>query len=111
MDTNLNYQLSVEQQRIVDAISANIALTQKAVLTSTEAAAYIGVSLSYLYKLTHRQQIPHSKPLGKMCYFDRLELEAWLMSNRVATIDELQERAQAYCAHTRTISNKKGGVR
>ncbi len=111
MDLKDKKELTVDQMAMVEAISANIALTQKAVLTSTEAAAYLGITVSYLYKLTHRQQIPHSKPLGKMCYFDRLELEAWLMSNRVATIDELQERAQAYCAHTRTISNKKGGVR
>jgi excisionase family DNA binding protein len=98
-------------RKVADLITANIISTTKAVLTADEAARYMGISKSTLYKMTMRKQIPHSKPNGKMCYFLRTELEAWLMSNRVATIDELQERAQAYCAHTRTISNKKGGVR
>ena len=95
-------------QQVADLITANIISTTKAVLTADEAARYMGISKSTLYKMTMRKQIPHSKPNGKVCYFDRLELEAWLMSNRVATADELQDRAQAYCAHTRT-SNKKGG--
>ncbi len=57
----------------------------KAVLTSREAAAYMGISLSHLYKLTSHFEIPHYKPNGKMCYFDRVELEAWLKTNRTAT--------------------------
>ena len=99
-------QLSVEQMAMAEAIADRISFTQKTVLTTAEAAAYLGVSLSYLYKLTMRQQIPHSKPLGKMCYFSRLELEAWLMRNRVATSTELHDRALDYC---RTRIKKKGG--
>ena len=94
-------------QRLSDLISEKILITSKAVLTASEAAAYLGISLSSLYKMTMRKQLPHSKPGGKMCYFSRTELEAWLMSNRIATADELQDRAQAYCAHARV--NKKGG--
>ena len=111
MDAKDTKQLSVEQQAIVDAISTNIALTQKAVLSAPEAAAYMNVSLSHLYKLTMQRKVPFSKPLGKICYFSRLELEAWLMSNRVATADELQDRAQAYSAHARTNNNRKGGAK
>ncbi len=69
----------------------------KEVLTSNEAAAYMGVSKSYLYKLTMRQAIPHYKPMGKMCYFNRQELENWLQSNRVSTSAEISQQAQAYC--------------
>ena len=97
-----------ELRQVADLITANIISTTKAVLTANEAAKYMGISKSTLYKMTMRKQIPHSKPNGKVCYFDRLELERWLMSNRQATSDELQDRAQAYCAHTRTY-NKKGG--
>jgi excisionase family DNA binding protein len=100
-----------ELQALADMISANVTLNHKEVLTADEAARYMGVSKSYLYKLTMQGKVPFSKPLGKMCYFNRLELEAWLMSNRVATADELQDRAQAYCAHARTFSKKKGGQR
>ena len=100
-------QLSVEQQQLVEAIAANVAICQKSVLSAPEAAAYMNVSLSYLYKLTHRQQIPFSKPLGKMMFFSRPELERWLLSNRVATADEINDQAQAYCAHTRTNLKKE----
>lgn len=98
-----------ELQALADMISANVALNTKQVLTADECAKYLGVSKSYLYKLTMQKKVPFSKPLGKMCFFDRLELESWLMSNRQATADELQDRAQAYCAHTRTFSDRKGG--
>ena len=72
-------------------------IVQKNVLTFIEAAMYSGFSKSYLYKLTSTKKIPHSKPMGKMCFFDRVELEAWLKSNRVSTTDEISMKAQAYC--------------
>ena len=108
MDTK---DLSVNQQALVEAIAANIAICQKSVLSAPEAAAYMNVSLSYLYKLTMARKIPFSRPLGKMMYFDRVQLEQWLMSCRVSTTDELTGRAEAYSARTRTTSNKKGGAK
>lgn len=69
----------------------------KEVLTAQETAHYMGVSMSYLYKLTMRKQIPHYKPLGKMCYFNRNEVEQWLQSNRVSTDQELNNKALSYC--------------
>ncbi len=75
----------------------------KQVLNFQEAVAYTGFSASYLYKLTAGRQIPHYKPRGKCLFFDRAELEAWLMSNRVATAAEISDQAQAYC--------RKGGAR
>lgn len=81
-------------RQIADLITANIISSTKEVLTSDEAAKYMGVSKSYLYKLTMQQKIPHYKPMGKMCYFNRLELEEWLQANRVATTDELSRMAQ-----------------
>ena len=86
-----------ELKQVADLITANTIFCTKEVLTSDEAARYLGISKSYLYKLTMRQAIPHYKPMGKMCYFNRLELEQWIQSNRVATADELSQQAQAYC--------------
>ena len=104
MDMNNN-----ELQTLADMISANVALNSKEVLTADEAARYMGVKKSYLYKLTMQKMLPFSKPFGKTLYFNRLEVEAWLMSNRVATSDEIRDKAQAYCAHTRT-NKKKGAI-
>lgn len=89
--------MSEDLKQVADLITANTIFCTKEVLTSDEAAKYMGVSKSYLYKLTMRQQIPHFKPMGKMCYFNRQELEQWLQSNRVATTAEIEQRAQAYC--------------
>lgn len=96
--------MSEDLKKVADLITANTIFCTKEVLTSDEAARYMGVSKSYLYKLTMRQQIPHFKPMGKMCYFNRQELEQWLQSNRVATASEIEQQAQAYCM-------KKGGTR
>lgn len=93
--------MAEDLKQVADLITANIISTTKEVLTSDEAAKYMGVSKSYLYKLTMQQKIPHYKPMGKMCYFNRLELEGWLQANRVATADELSRRAQK--------ANVKGG--
>ena len=90
-------------KQVADLVTANTIFCTKEVLTSGEAAKYMGISKSYLYKLTMRQQIPHFKPMGKMCYFNRLELEKWLQSNKVATASEINQQAQVYCM-------KKGGA-
>lgn len=89
-------------QKVADMVTANTIFTTKEVLTSDEAAAYMGISKSYLYKLTMRQQVPHYKPMGKMCYFNRAELEQWLQQNRCATATEITDRANRYAM--------KGGV-
>lgn len=64
-----------EMQKVADEMAANTIFCTKEVLTSEEAARYMGISRSYLYKLTMRGEIPHFKPMGKMCYFNRKELE------------------------------------
>lgn len=96
--------MAEDLQKVADLITANIIGTQKEVLTSEEAARYLGVSKSCLYKWTMTRQIPHYKsPTGKMCFFNRLEVEAWMQTNRVSTDAELSKQAQSYCM-------KKGGI-
>ncbi len=89
--------MSEEMKQMAELIAANTILCTKEVLTTDEAAKYLGVSKSYLYKLTMQQKIPHYKPLGKMCYFNRVELEQWLQTNRVSTDEEISQKAQDYC--------------
>ncbi len=66
---------------------------QKTVLQLDDAASYIGFSKSYLYKLTSSNAIPHYKPQGKQIYFDKNELDQWLLRNRVKTVDEVEKEA------------------
>lgn len=89
-------------KELADKVAERVMMATKEVLTSDEAARYMGISLSYLYKLTMKHEIPHYKPMGKMCYFNRQELESWLQSNRVSTEAEISRKAQAHCL--------KGGV-
>lgn len=76
---------------------AMLCLVQKEILTFDEASRYTGLSKSWLYKLTSTKQIPHYKPSGKLCYFERVELERWIKQNRVSTTEEIETQAQAYC--------------
>lgn len=78
-------------------VATQTIICTKEVLTSDEAARYMGIKVSYLYKLTSSKAIPHYKPNGKNCFFKRAELEAWLTANPVATAADLTAAAQAYC--------------
>lgn len=90
--------MSKEQlQEVADMVTANTLFCSKEVLTSDEAAKYMGISKSYLYKLTMRHEIPFYRPTGKMCYFNRTELEAWLQQNRCATAAEIADEANRFC--------------
>ena len=81
---------------LANKFAERVMMTQKEVLTSDEAARYMGVSKSCLYKWTMNREIPHYKsPTGRMCYFNRREIEEWMQSVRVATDDELEQQAQA----------------
>jgi len=67
-------------------------------LTSEEAARYMGFSLSHLYKLTMRREIPHYKPAGKTVYFKRVEIEQWMQQYRINPIDEAQAQNVNHCS-------------
>ena len=71
-------------------------LNGKRVLTFNEALQYTGFSRSYMYKLTHWGRIPFYKPGGKLIYFDRNELEAWLLTNRAMPQSEVETKAIEY---------------
>lgn len=75
-------------------------LLSKNVLTFDEAVMFTGLAKSYLYKLTASGKIPHYKPSGKLIYFDRAELEKWMLRNPVKIAEEIEQQAIDYC-HTK----------
>lgn len=86
-------------------IKAIALLAAKPILTMKEAAAFLGVSMAYLYKLVCAKKVPYYKSAGgKMTYFDREELTQWLKAVRVPTDEELQAQAV-------THSVMKGGAK
>lgn len=54
---------------------------EKEVLNSKEAAQFLDISQSNLYKLTSNKEIPYYCPHGKKIYFDRQELIDWIKEN------------------------------
>jgi excisionase family DNA binding protein len=80
-------------------------LAQKVFLSIEEVEIYTGLSKSYLYKLTSQKKIPHSKPHGKVIFFERLRLDEWLRRNQVEPIDIglTEQKASEYLR-----SNPKG---
>lgn len=72
----------------------NVVYAAKEILTLEEAAMFMGVTRSMLYKLTHRQEIPFYKPNNKMVYFEKSELVKWLRRNPVASQLQISEEAK-----------------
>lgn len=98
---NLNMELLSIEKRLASIES--MLQSQKNVLTFNEAANYMGVSHSCLYKMTMARSMPFSKPRGKMIYFDRAELEKWLLQNRITSADEIEAKATTYV----TLQNRR----
>lgn len=56
-----------------------------------EAAKYLGLSKSTLYRLTSQSLIPHHKPGGKKIIFLKTDLDAYILRNRVRSVDEISD--------------------
>jgi excisionase family DNA binding protein len=65
-------------------------------LTTEAAAEYLGIKKSYLHKLMMNKLIPYYKPNGKLCYFEREDLDKWMRHIRIATQEEVDQEAIAY---------------
>ena len=79
-------------------------MLKKEVLSFNEAAIYLEVSHSHLYKMTSTGLVPSYKPNGKKLYFNRKELDLWLLSNKQVSKEEIDREASGYLL-------KKGRVR
>lgn len=83
----------MNEQRI-EALE-NVFLCQKDIFNLDEAATYLSMSKSTLYKLTSKKEIPHYKP-NRFIFFERSELDKWIRSAAVKTEDQLNDQVNAY---------------
>jgi len=74
-----------------------------------EACKHLSISKSYLYKLTCKNQIPYYKPNGKKIYFEKAELNKWLLKNRIKPDSELKQMASDYSS--KVDYTEIGGIR
>ena len=93
-------QMSLTVEERLDRIE-QLLRGQKTVLNFAEACEFAGLSKTYMYKLTHQGRIPHFKPHGKNIYFNREELERWLLQNPVKTAEQKECEAVDYVVRKR----------
>ena len=86
---------NIEIQEKLNRIES-LLLGTKQVLTWEEACDYTGISRSYLYKLTSAGIVPHSKPNGKLIFFDINRLNEWLLQNNRKSKAEIKGEALDY---------------
>jgi excisionase family DNA binding protein len=79
----------------LERLEALTALASKEVLDVNETAQLTGYTVKYLRLLISRREIPHYRR-GNRIFFNRDEVEEWMMGNRIPTIDEVQQKACGY---------------
>ncbi len=88
----------VEIQQQLDRIESGL-LAQKNILTFDEMCRYRGISKSHGYKETSARKLPFSKPDGKIMYFRREDVEAYMMQNPIKTATQLKQEAKGGGSH------------
>ena len=72
-------------------------LAAKKVLTVPDCAMLTGLSKSRIYKKICAKEIPYYKANGcKNVFFDKDELNAWMLQHRVRTTQELEAEAATH---------------
>ncbi len=66
-----------ELKKIAELLSMNVISKDEKLLNFKQTADYLGLSHSYLYKLTSQKMIPCHRPLGRL-FFYKPELDAWI---------------------------------
>ena len=79
----------------LDRLEALTALSAKNVLDINDTAELTGYSVKYLRLLISRREIPHYRR-GNRLYFNRDEIEDWMMGERIPTNEEIQIKAMGY---------------
>ena len=99
--TNKSAQDTQAQRNIADlqkrmAFLENLLIPAKETLTLEEAAVFLGMKSSTLYKMTHEHTSPFYRPTGKMIYLEKSDLLEWVRQNREDSIDEIAEEARLH---------------
>ena len=89
--TKLIAELQKRVETLEDMLEAG-----KEVLTVEEAAKFMGMARSSLYKMTSDQTIPFYRPNGKMIFFEKSDILSWIRKNRVSSREEIEEEARLH---------------
>ena len=90
---NLEHERKIATlQERIDKLE-NICYAAKEVLNLEEAADFLGVAKSTLYKMTHLNQLPYFKPAGKLIFFEKEALLDWVRGVKVMSEEEIRTEA------------------
>ena len=91
-DSRLQRQIE-ELQKRMDAVE-DILDNAKEVLSVEEAARFMDIARSSLYKMTSDRSIPFYRPNGKMIYFEKADILEWIRKNRVMSVMYDEDKEQ-----------------
>lgn len=91
-------------EKLEDIRRATI-IGSKDTLTLEECAMVTGYSVQSLYSFTSKRLIPHYKR-GNYLFFSKKEIEKWLQSNPIPTVDETSSLGTTYTATGRLRRSK-----
>ncbi|MDM1377745.1 helix-turn-helix transcriptional regulator [Myroides marinus] len=87
----------------LDYLEQLIISNNKEILSVEELEKYTGFKKSYIYHLVHFSKIPYSKPNGKYLFFQKSEIDQWLLKNKSLSDDQIQEKAREYILKKRKM--------
>ena len=87
----------------LDYLEQLIISNHKEILSVEELEKYTGFKKSYIYHLVHFSKIPYSKPNGKYLFFQKSEINEWLLKNKSLSDDQIQEKAREYVLKKRNL--------
>ena len=93
-DERCSYKLDMVLSQLDRIVS--MLFHTKAVLTTEEAAIYLGITTGHLYRMVRKFNIPHTRPTNGKIYFRKEELDSWIASRTETT--ETFERPETVCS-------------
>lgn len=72
----------------------------KEFLTLDEAANYLSISRSAMYKKTSKKEIAFYVPGGKQIYFLRNDLDNWILGGKINPVSEFNTETECYLSRT-----------
>ena len=95
---NANETIIIDKLNKLETLSVS---SVKQILTVEDLINYTGFSRSYIYKLVHKNIIPYSKPNGKTLFFQKNEIDSFLLQNKSASVSQLEQKAYNYTNSTK----------
>lgn len=80
----------------IEMLLKNQNILLKEFLTLDEAAEYLSLSKSAVYKMTSKKEIPFYNPGGKKIYFKRIELDSWILNGKVESASQIEIEIETY---------------